>query len=49
MTATFNKTDAGYGSYGICRGIDGCQRPPVLPIGFPLASYVASLSWTMTQ
>jgi len=38
-----NKTDAGNGSYGICRVIDGCQRPPALPFGLPSASYVTSL------
>jgi len=40
MTATPNKTDAGNGSDGICRVIDGCQHPPVLPFGLPLASDV---------
>ena len=30
------KTDAGNGSYGICRVIDGCQRPPALPPGAAL-------------
>ena len=38
-----NKMDAGNGSYGICRIIDGCQRPPALPCGLPSASYVAPL------
>ncbi len=35
-----NKTDAGNGSDGICRVIDGCQRPPALPFGLPGVSYV---------
>jgi len=31
------------GSYGICRVIGGCQRPPALPFGLPSASYVSPL------
>ena len=38
-----NKTDAGNGSKAVCRVIDGCQRPPALSFGLPLASYVAPL------
>ncbi len=42
-TRTKNKTDAGNGSYGIRRVIDGCQRHPALPFGLPSASDVAPL------
>jgi hypothetical protein len=37
------KTDPSNGPYGICRLIDGRQRPLALPFGLPLASYVALL------
>jgi hypothetical protein len=37
---TANKSDAGNGSYGISRVIDGCQRAPALPFGLSLTSYV---------
>ncbi len=41
--ALFSRTDAGNGSNGICRVIDGCQRPPARPFGLPSASDVAPL------
>jgi hypothetical protein len=43
MSKSPNKTDAGNGSNGICRVIDGCQRATALPFGLPSASYVAPL------
>ena len=35
---TSNKTDAGNGSYGICRVIGGCQRAPALTPSLPVDS-----------
>ena len=46
MTANIkkaNETDAANGSDDICRVIDGCQHPPVVPFWLPLASDVAPL------